>query len=229
MRLLWQQISSTVITEIFCNSNFDGVVFDLEHGVYDTQSLFNCIQLCDVMSKKSFVRLTTLDQTTLRIVLDAGVTGIILSTVETYKQAKLFKDLCTYPINGGRRGQGLVRENKWGNDDFKFRKPILIPQIETVKGVYNLERIKKLNFDYYLVGPYDLSASLGLTGGDFSHPAFIECFEEIKKIVDNYGIHIPSDVINTYKVTDDIPLVALGMDTTFLIESLNEMENAYYE
>ena len=36
-------------------------------------------------------------------------------------------------------------------------------------------------------------------------------------------------MINTYKVTDDIPLVALGMDTTFLIESLNEMENTYYE
>lgn len=223
MKLLWQQIPSTVITEIFCNSQFDGVVFDLEHGTFNNESLFNCIQVCELMGKKSFVRLTTIDHTKLRLVLDAGVSGVILSTVETYEQAKEFKNYCTYPKNGGRRGQGLVRENKWGKDKLRFRQPIVIPQIETKKGVDNLEDIKKLNFDYYLVGPYDLSASLGIAG-DFSDSKFVECFDKIKSLVPNFGLHIPSNVRKIYNPLDNIPLLVLGMDTTFLIESIDEME-----
>ena len=87
--------------------------------------------------------------------------GVILSTVESKDQAQEFYDYCIYPYRkkeesfkvdtrgivrrnyltetGGLRGQGLVRENKWGANPLKFRKPVLIPQIETIKGVDNIE------------------------------------------------------------------------------------------
>ena len=32
MKLLWQQIPSTIISELYCNSDFDGVVIDTEKG-----------------------------------------------------------------------------------------------------------------------------------------------------------------------------------------------------
>ena len=220
MKLMWQQIPSTIVTEIFCASKFDGVVFDLEHGTFNDESVYTCIQICELANKKSFVRLTDLNHTKLRLVLDAGVSGVIMSTVESYDQAKEFKDYCMYPKDGGKRGQGLVRENK---EKLKFGQPIMIPQIETKVGVDNLKDIAKLNFDYYLVGPYDLSASLGVPG-DFSDKKFVECFDKIKSLVPNFGLHIPSNVEKMYNPSENIPLLAFGMDTTLLVESIDNLD-----
>ena len=39
MKLLWQQISSTVISEIYADSEYDGVVLDTEHGAFNNENL----------------------------------------------------------------------------------------------------------------------------------------------------------------------------------------------
>jgi 2-keto-3-deoxy-L-rhamnonate aldolase RhmA len=244
MKLLWQQIPSSIITEIFCNSDYDGVVFDLEHGSFNNETLYSCIQVCDLLKKKSFVRVSYLDKQVVRMSLDANCSGVILSTVESVEEATEFKDYCTYPFKhhkesfspdnkgivrkstifetGGKRGQGLVRENAWGKKPLLFRKPILIPQIETVKGSQELRDIAALDFDYYLVGPYDLSASLGVAG-DFENKAFTREVEHIKSIVgDKIGIHIPSNLEEEYSKYKDWEFVALGMDTIFLRDQVNK-------
>jgi 2-dehydro-3-deoxyglucarate aldolase len=179
--------------------------------------------------------------------LDAGISGIILSTVETLEQAKEFYDYCIYPNKnikevfksdakgvvrkrlfsetGGKRGQGLVRENLWGNKPLEFRKPIIIPQIETIAGVKNIEAISKLDFDYYLVGPYDLSASIGSVG-DFESKEFLECLDKLEEVVgDKMGFHIPSKVEDLYKNYKNYKFIAMGMDTTFLSERIQKIEN----
>ena len=49
MKLAWQQIPSTVITEIFCNGKFDGVVLDTEHGCFNDEDVYRgCCHLPDV-------------------------------------------------------------------------------------------------------------------------------------------------------------------------------------
>ena len=171
MKLFWQQIPSPLITEIFCSRSFDGVVLDLEHGHFNNESLYSCIQVGTLLKKNILVRVSHLDKQTIRLCLDANASGIILSTVENSTQAKEFRDYCTYPKNGGKRGQGLVRENLWGAKPLNFREPLIIPQIETLKGVDNIKEISQLDFDHYLVGPYDLSASLG-KAGDFKSNEF---------------------------------------------------------
>ena len=160
MRLAWQQIPSPLISEILCRG-MDGVVIDTEHGCYNNETLYACIQIITASGKKCFVRLTEINQTLIRICLDAGVTGLIFSTVETATQAQEIHELCSFPKYGGRRGLGLVRENEWGYAKLVNVPPIIIAQIETKKGVQNLEKIHRKGFDYYMIGPYDLSASLG--------------------------------------------------------------------
>ena len=88
MKLLWQQISSTIISEIYAKSEFDGVVLDTEHGSFNNESLYGCIQIITILNKKCFVRVTHLDKSLVRMCLDAGCSGIIFSTVETEKQAQ---------------------------------------------------------------------------------------------------------------------------------------------
>ena len=244
MKLFWQQIPSPVITEIFCSSSFDGVVLDLEHGHFNNETLYSCIQVGTLLNKKVFARFSYLDRQCIRMCLDAGISGVILSTVETFEQAKEFYDYCIYPFKnqvekfdqdnrgvirksivtetGGKRGQGLVRENLWGMKPLELRRPIIIPQIETIKGVENIDHRSSIDFDYYLVGPYDLSASLGSVG-DFNNSGFKNCLEKLKNTTrKKIGFHIPSDIKNKFKDYKDYPFLALGMDTTFIAEKIEE-------
>ena len=135
MKLFWQQIPNTTITEILCNTKFDGVVLDNEHGCFNNVDFCQCIQVATLSKKRVFVRITNIDEQLVRMVLDHGASGIILSTTENSLDVIKLMNLCRYPPIG-KRGQGLVRENFWGKNDItRGREPMVIPQIETINGV----------------------------------------------------------------------------------------------
>jgi len=231
MKLLWQQMASTTITEIFCSSKLDGVVLDLEHGCFNNTDIYQSIQIAMLMKKKIFARLTCVDEQLIRMCLDAGASGLILSTVEDVEEFARFRDLCFYKdsrnllIPNGVRGRGLVRENMWGNKPFKLPIPMVIPQIETIKGVSIAETIKKMCLGPVLVGPYDLSANCGSVG-DFESKIFLTQMDRLKKIFgEDLGYHIVKDVKNQIKDLKDSKFLAFGLDTLFINNGIKEVEN----
>jgi 2-dehydro-3-deoxyglucarate aldolase len=217
MILSWQQIPSPLISEIMCH-NFDGVVLDTEHGCFNNETLYSCIQVIKASKKRCFVRLTDINKTMIRYCLDAGVDGLIFSTIETEKQCKEIIDYCFYSPKG-KRGVGLVRQNFWGEKQLIQKSPIIIPQIETRLAVDNLTSILKYEFDYYLIGPYDLSLSLNITGL-FDNELFL-CY--INKIMDlipysKTAVHIPNDIENQIEKYKQCAIKCLGMDTIAILE-----------
>tara|TARA_B100000886_G_scaffold20126_2_gene12929 strand:+ start:7545 stop:8228 length:684 start_codon:yes stop_codon:yes gene_type:complete len=227
MKLSWQQIPSTIISEMLCEG-FDGVVLDTEHGCYNNETLYNCIQVITSHNKKAFVRLTEINKTLIRMCLDAGASGLIFSTVENATQAQEIKDLCLYPKQSGKRGLGLVRQNKWGLKDLIQDPPIMIAQIETKEAVQNMAEIYACGLDFYMIGPYDLSASLG-DPANFENSEFIEAVETVKSVVINpnqMAVHIPTDVNKYIDKYRDYAIIAVGMDTTILLEGYRELNNA---
>jgi 2-keto-3-deoxy-L-rhamnonate aldolase RhmA len=225
MKFSWQQIPSTVISELL-SLNFDGVVIDTEHGCFSNETLFSCIQIIKAKNKQCFVRLTEVNKTLIRYILDAGADGLIFSTIETEEQCKQILEFSCYTPRGGR-GLGLVRQNSWGEKPLISKDPILIPQIETKKGVENLEQIIKFNFDYYLIGPYDLSLSLEVPG-QFNNPNFLLYIDKINAIIPEVkrAIHIPKDVNRQIKKYKNYGLKCLGMDTIAIIEYNKGIINA---
>ena len=123
-----------------------------------------------------------------------------------------------------RRGLGLVRQNNWGGKKLISNDPILIPQIETKTAIDNLRTIKSYGFDFYLVGPYDLSMSLGCTA-DFTNEKFILNVERFNDIIpiEKRAIHIPDNVKSKIVGYEDYGLLCLGMDTIALIEYHKEI------
>lgn len=225
MKFSWQQIPSTVISELL-SLNFDGVVIDTEHGCFSNETLFSCIQIIKAKNKQCFVRLTEVNKTLIRYILDAGADGLIFSTIETEEQCKQILEFSCYTPRGGR-GLGLVRQNLWGEKPLISKDPILIPQIETKIGVENLEQIIKFNFDYYLIGPYDLSLSLEIPG-QFNNPNFLLYIDKINAIIpeDKRAVHIPKDVNQQIKKYKNYGLKCLGMDTIAIIEYNKGIINA---
>ena len=224
MKLSWQQIPSTIISEMLCEG-FDGVVIDTEHGCFNNETLYNCIQIITAKNKTCLVRLTEINKTLIRMCLDAGATGLIFSTVEDATQAAKIKELCTYPKYGGKRGLGLVRQNKWGYSTLVNKPPIIIAQIETKRAVHNLEEIYAQGLDHYMIGPYDLSASLGVTA-EFDNPKFLEAIKTINKVITDpskMAVHIPTDVNKHIDKYAEYAIIAVGMDTTILLEGYKEL------
>ena len=217
MKLGWQQIPSTLVSELMCH-NFDGLVIDTEHGCFNNETLYSCIQIIKALRKVCFVRLTEVSKTLVRYCLDAGVDGLIFSTVETEQQCQQIRDYCYYSPKG-KRGVGLVRQNFWGEKELLQQDPIIIPQIETKVAVDNLEKIMKFDFDYYLIGPYDLSLSLNVAG-QFDNSEFMCYIDKIMNLIphEKTAVHIPSDIKNQIKKYENCAIKCLGMDTIAILE-----------
>lgn len=222
MELCWQQIPSPIITEIM-SPIFEGVVLDTEHGVYNDENLYSCIQVAKLLNKKCLVRLCEISKTKIRYCLDAGADGLIFSTVENEKQCKQIIEYSCFPQRG-QRGLGLVRQNLWGQKKLISNDPLLIPQIETKKAVDNLEKITRFDFDYYLIGPYDLSLSLGIPS-DFENKIYRQYVNKIENQIskERMAVHIPTDVKKHLDKYRDYGLKCLGMDTIALIEYHREI------
>ena len=107
-----------------------------------------------------------------------GVTagGIIVPMIESAKQLESIRDFCRWPP-AGNRGVGYSRANLFGKYFDEYRKeaqcPLLVSQIENISAVNNLDEILKVDgLDAIMIGPYDLSASMGITG-EFDNENFV--------------------------------------------------------
>jgi 2-dehydro-3-deoxyglucarate aldolase len=224
IKLTWQQIPSPIVSELLCHTEADGVVIDTEHASYNNETIYNCIQIITSLNKQCFVRLMVPTKSSIRMCLDAGATGLIFSTVENARQCSKIMNSSKFPKHGGRRGLGLTRANKWGLSPLIADPPLIIAQIETIDGVNNLEEIMSYDFDHYMIGPYDLSASLGVPG-NFNSTLYLSAIEKMEKLIpkEKMAVHIPTDVKKYLKKYSDYGIIALGMDTTGLLDFYKEL------
>jgi hypothetical protein len=88
---------------------------------------------------------------------------------------------------------------------------------------------KNIDFDYYVIGPYDISSSL-LKPGEFEDKDFIDSMNLIYKYVpiSKLGLFLPTkqDINRFRKQKKDRPnMLIWGMDTDFILQSLKDIEN----
>lgn len=163
----WQMLPSPQVTAAMAGLGFDWIVVDMEHSSITTQETEAIFIAAERYGAKPFVRLPAADPYLARRMLDAGAQGLLVPVVEERAEFDSFAEHCFFPPHG-RRGLGLTRANQWGGafDDYlrNFR-PTVVAQIETRKGANNIDSILASPYlDGIMIGPYDLSASLGKAG-----------------------------------------------------------------
>jgi len=232
----WITISHPSIAELMVRAGFDWVVVDLEHSPIGLESAAEIIRTIDLAGVSPFVRVGNHDKNMIKRVMDAGAHGIIASTVNTPEQASAIVSAVKYPPLGSR-GVGLTRAQGYGEEfDTHYRwlndESIVFAQIEHIEAVQNLESILRTpGLDGFFIGPYDLSASLGVPG-DFTHPKMLAAMEEIRRVQHLTsvvpGIHvvqpIPSEV--DQKVKDGYRFIAFGIDYLFLLNNAKKKLSA---
>jgi 2-dehydro-3-deoxyglucarate aldolase len=162
--------------------------------------------------------------------MEIGAYGILVPQVMTVDDAKRAVDSVYYPPIGSR-GTGLYRAQDYGlgfHDYLEWAQSncIVIVQIEHIDGVDNLTDILAVEeVDGFIVGPYDLSASLG-QAGNFEHPSVTAALERIQAIatsshkVGGYHVVHSNQAELTLRIQQGFTFIAYGDDMVFLAEKL---------
>jgi 2-dehydro-3-deoxyglucarate aldolase len=231
----WLNSGSPVIGEIFAQCGFDFVCVDVEHspvGINDCFQIFQSIKSGN-NNCASAVRLQEVDYGLTKRYLDAGARVIIGPLVNNAEQAKLLVEATKYPPDG-KRGVGFCRANDYGkkvNEEFKSANEslILAVQIEDIIAVNNIDEILAVKgIDVAFIGPYDLSASMGITG-DFENPEFVKVKEKVMKACEKHnvspGIHVVKPDINELleRVSEGYKFLAYSLDITMVQQQSAEM------
>ena len=226
----WIQIPNASIAEIMGSADYDWVAVDLEHGSISTEILPDLFRAIELGGTLPLARLAQSSAKDCKQALDAGAGGVIVPMIESAKELIEVKQNSSWPPSG-KRGVAFSRANLFGGffEDYikEAQSPLLVALIETHKGVENITEILDVeDLDAIMVGPYDLSASLGKTG-KFESKEFIEALEKIsdsanaKKIP--FGMHIiePSKTELEQRINQGYKFIAYLMDSVMLRESAN--------
>ena len=187
----WITLGHPAIAEIMASAGFDWLVVDLEHSVIDLEMAGDLIRTIDLCGAAPLVRLTSNDQNQIKRVMDAGAHGIIVPMVNTLEEALRAVAATRYaPV--GSRGVGVARAQGYGANFQNYLKwqsegPVIIVQIEHKDAVDQLEAILKVpGVDGFIVGPYDLSCSMGIAG-QFEQAEFVHTIKRIHEIGQQIG------------------------------------------
>ena len=163
-------LPNAAMAEAMACFGYEYLWIDGEHGSYDKEALLAHITAVNGAGAGAIVRVTANEYAVIKPVLEMGPDGIIVPMVNSAAEAAAFVSACTYPPKG-TRGFGPRRANRYGvlSDKEYLEKIdnslIKIIQIEHKLGVENIDSILDVpGIDSVVIGPYDLSGSLGLLG-----------------------------------------------------------------
>lgn len=182
----WITLAHPAIAEMMCNAGFDWIAVDLEHSVITIREAEELIRIISLGGATPLVRLTSNDSNQIKRVMDAGSQGIIVPLIKTEQDAKDAINAVYFPPKG-ERGVGLARAQGYGpafkqHHEWMNDGPVIIVQIEHIDALDNLDAIFSLqDIDGYIIGPYDLSASMGMAG-QFGHPDVLDAISYIHKV-----------------------------------------------
>jgi len=216
-------LNSPDVAEILSQIGFDWLFIDAEHSTLDPHHLQAIFQATGD-SIPCVVRIPALDEIVVKKTLDAGAAGVLVPQVHNAGQAEqLVRWGRYYP--GGSRGLGFGRAQGYGlkvgeyletaNEDI-----VLSVQAESAEAVKNIEAIVKVEgLDAVLVGPYDLSASMGLPG-QIDHPDVKTAIQRVADVCKGAGMPIgifglTAEAVRPY-IDQGFRFIVAGVDTVML-------------
>lgn len=170
----WITLGHPSIAEIMAKTGFDWLVLDTEHSVLELSEVQALIQVLDGQRCPAIVRLTSNHPDQIKRVMDAGASGIMVPMIKSAEDARAAVNAVYYPPKG-TRGVGLARAQGYGASFQTYRQwlhdnAIIIAMIEHIQAIENIDAILSTpGIDAYIIGPYDLSGSMGRPG-ELDHP-----------------------------------------------------------
>lgn len=228
---IFNNIDSSIITEIIGLCEFDWILLDTEHRPSSSMEILHQLQSLKATPTFPVVRVPWLDRVPVKVMLDAGASGIMFPSIDTKEQAEQAVSFMRYAPQGVRGVSAGTRACNYGlNFSSYFNSSnedlLVVTQIETQAGIDNIKDIANVEgVDVLFVGPVDLSTSINLPKR-FEDKKFIEILkyiaEETKKAGKIPGIQIPHVKFLDKMISYGYSFIALSSDVSALTGSLKE-------
>jgi 4-hydroxy-2-oxoheptanedioate aldolase len=170
--------------EVVATCGVDFVFIDTEHIALDRAQLSWMCQTYAALGIPPLVRIPSPDPHAATMALDGGAAGIIAPYVESVQQVQEMRGAVKMrPIKGQTQQAMLAGESVGSELEHYIRerasKRLLIVNIESTPAMDALDEILQVpDLDGVLIGPHDLSCSLGIPE-QYDHPDFLDACETI--------------------------------------------------
>jgi len=231
----WVTVGHPVVAEVLA-PEFDFLAIDAEHTESSIETVAAMVRAIDATDADcaALVRVSDNDPVEIKRVLDLGVAGVVVPSVDTREEAEAAVEACRYPP-AGVRGVAGYRAADYGasmeyvetaNDEV-----LTVVQAESGTAAANADEIAAVDgVDALFVGPADLSASLGVFG-EFDAPEFETAIEDIVSGAHDADVPVGTLATSTERVEEreawGVDFMATGVDSAFLRESAREYRDAY--
>ena len=203
----WVSFDNPSISEIFSRSDFDFLVIDMEHSTINQSEAQRIIAACQSEGVPCLPRPVSHSNDTIKPLLESGADGILIQMVNSAKEvSKLISDIKYPPV--GKRSYGVSRAQGYGFDFKNYitnwnKRSVFMVQIESLEGVNNIDEILSFDqIDGVMIGPYDISGSLGVPG-ELNHPKVVEASKKVIKACEKFGKSCGTQLNNPNKQNID--------------------------
>ena len=177
-------VEANIATQIY-DCNPDWVWIDLEHTPWSFDSIMPITILAHKKNVCPIIRVGWNDPSLIKKAFDIGAGGVMIPQIDSAEEAEAAVKYSRYsPL--GERGVGPWFATQLGLELDEILKnsnneTIVILQMESQKALNNLDEILEVDgYDVILVGPLDLSVSLGIPG-EIHHPKIEEIMKEVSE------------------------------------------------
>lgn len=226
----------TVATEVVAGAGYDWLLIDGEHATTTPRSALTQLQAVAAHEVAPVVRPASHDPALLKQYLDVGVQSLLVPMVDTAEQASAVVAATRYPPAGIRGvGATIARAAQWGRTTDYFERAdeevVVIAQIESATALANVEEICAVEgVDATLIGPTDLSASLGHLG-DPGHPevraAVLDAIERTTAAGLPAGVFAPDPDLARDCVEAGARFLLVGTDVGALAGASDELRRRF--
>ena len=187
---------------ILKEAGWDYILIDSEHASFGIEIISTMLQVSSTIGLPALVRVPETARSLLSRPLDAGAVGLMIPRVESRAQAEAIVRYTKYPPVGDR---GVILGT--AHNDYRAvngrqflrqanAETLLVMQIETLAGIEHLDEILSVpGLDVALIGPYDLSTSMGIPG-EVNHPRMQRAIGEFLKGCKRHGV-LPGNFVTT--------------------------------
>ena len=187
----WVSYSHPSISETFAKAGFDFIAIDMEHSTISLTEGQRIIAACQSEGVPCLPRPVSHSNDYIKPLLESGADGMLIQMVNTPNEvANLINNIKYPPI--GKRSYGVSRAQGYGFDFAEYitqwnESSTFIIQVESIDAVNNIEDLLAFDeIDAIMVGPYDISGSLGLPG-QLDHPKVIEASKKVIKACEKFN------------------------------------------
>ncbi len=198
----WSQIASEECIDMLGAAGLDFTIIDCEHGAFGIETAERLIRACDASGIVPIVRAPNAETSFVGQALDAGAAAIVVPGVSSAAQAKALVAASRFAPEGTRGACPCVRSGDHFIRDWKGyvgrqRESVgIIALVETRGGLEAIEEICAVEgLLALLVGPFDLSVSLG-RAGDYLHDEVQEAIGRMMAAARRKGLPVIAPIFD---------------------------------